>query len=116
AIAVQRGVQLIQFKIQAARNQRQIGVDILVLLANQKTGYGRVVVDNDAVFSVEELAARGQDRFLADAILLGQHAVVGYVQHLQAPQAGNQRQHQEKNAVLYHRQLERGYFLAAIAA
>ena len=87
AVTVQRGAQLIQIEIQAPRNQRQIGVNILVLLAHQKTGDGRVVVHNQPVLAVEELAARRQDRLFADAVLLGQHAVVFYVQHLQPPQA-----------------------------
>ncbi len=71
AIAVQRGAQLIQIKIQAARNQRQIRVHIAALLAYQETRNRRVVVDHKAVLAVEELAARRQDRLFANAVLLG---------------------------------------------
>ena len=67
------------------RNQRQICVHIMILLADQKTGDGRIVVDNDAVFAVEELAARGQDGLFADAVLLGKLAEVLRAQHLQTP-------------------------------
>ena len=63
--------KLIEVEIEALGDQRQVGVDVRVLLADQEAGDGRIVVDDEAVFAVEELAARGQDGFLADAVLLG---------------------------------------------
>ena len=82
----QRGAQLFEIEVQALRDHGQVGVDVLVLLANQEAGDGRVVVDQQAVFAVKELAAGGQDGHLADAVLLGQFAEVARAQHLQPPQ------------------------------
>ncbi len=93
AVVVQRRAQLIEVEIEALGDQRQIGVNILVLLAHQEAGDRRVIVDDEAVLAVEELAARRQDRLFADAILLGQHAVAVDVQHLQPPQARSQGEH-----------------------
>ena len=87
AIVVQRGAQLVEVEIKALRNQRQIGIHVLALLAHQKARDRRIVVHHEPVFAVEELAARRQDRLFADAVLLGQHPVALHVQHLQPPQA-----------------------------
>jgi hypothetical protein len=73
--AVQGGPQLIEIEIQPVCNHRQIGVHIGTLLAHQEAGDRRVVVHHQPVLAVEELAARRQDRLLANAVLLGQHAV-----------------------------------------
>ena len=54
----QGGAQLVEIEVQAAGDQRQIGVDVVVLLADQEAGDGGIVVDDEAVFAVEELAAR----------------------------------------------------------
>ena len=70
---VQRGLQLLEVQVEPLGNQRQIGVDVVVLFANQEAGNRRIVVDDEAVLAVEKLAARRQHRHLADAVLLGQH-------------------------------------------
>ena len=115
-VVAQRGAQLLQIQVQAARNQRQVGVHIAILLADQEAGDRRVVVHDQPVFAVEELAAAGHHRLLADAVLLGELAEVLRAQHLQPPQSGRQRQHHQQNAVLHHRQLEGGELFAASAA
>ena len=107
------GAQCVQIEVQAAGNRRQIGVHIVVLLAHQEAGDGGVVVDDQAVFTVEELTARREHGHLADAVLLGQKTEVGGAEHLQAPQSGGKRQHHQQNAVLHHRQLNAGDLFAA---
>ena len=115
AITVQRGAQLIEIEIQPMGDQRQIRIHIAALLAHQEAGDRRVIVDDKPVLAVEEFAARRQNRLLANAILLGQHAVAVYVQHLQTPQAGSQAEHHQKNAVLHKRQFDCGKLFAAAA-
>ncbi len=107
------GAQLVEIEIKAARNHGQIGIDVVVLLAHQEAGNRRIVVDDQAVFAVEELAARRQHGHLANAVLLREHAEVGSAQHLQAPQPRGQRQHHQQDAVLHRRQLNAGDFFAA---
>ena len=82
AIAAQRGAQQLQVQVQPARNQRQVIVHIAALLADQVAGDRRVVVDDQPVFAIKELAARGHHRLLADAVLLGLEAVIVHLQHL----------------------------------
>ena len=72
AVTAQCGAQLLQIQMQSLRNQRQIGIHVVVLLADQEARNGWVVVHHQPVLAVEELAARRQHRFLANAVLLGQ--------------------------------------------
>jgi len=114
AIVAQSGPQLIQIHVQAFCDQWQIGVPVAVLFANQKTGDRGVVVHQQVAVAIEEFAAGGQHRLLADAILLGEKPVVVRTQHLQPPKPSSQRQHHQQNAVLHRRQLQGGELLAAI--
>ena len=57
-VAAQGGAQLLQIEIQPAGDQRQVGVHVAVLLADQEAGDGGVVVHDQPVLAVEELAAR----------------------------------------------------------
>ncbi len=68
-------------------DEGQIGIDVVVLLADQEAGDGGVVVDEKAALAVKELAAGGEDGLLANAVLLGQRAEVFSAQDLQPPQA-----------------------------
>jgi len=107
-VAFQRGAQLVQIEVQPAGNQRQVGVHIAVLLADQKTGDRGVVVHQQVPIAVEELAAGGQHRNLANAVLLGELTIRLRAQHLQPPQSGRQHQQDEQNAVLHRCQLDGG--------
>ena len=108
SITPQGRAQLIQVKIQAAGDEGKIGVDVAILFADQEAGDRRIIVDHEAVFAVEELAARGQNRHFANAILLGQDLEILGAKHLQPPKPRGQRQHHQQNAVLDDRQLDRG--------
>src|SRR5215469_8066633 len=71
-ISVQRGAKLVEIEVQSARNQRKIGINILVLLAHQEARNRWIVIDNQPVLAIKQLATRGQHRHLSDAVLLGQ--------------------------------------------
>src|SRR6478609_3562175 len=99
--------------MQPPRDEGQISVDISVLFTNEKTGDRGIVVDDEAVFAIEQFPATSEDRHLANAVLLGQYAEVLRAQHLQSPQTCGQRQHQGENAVLNRRQLDAGELFTA---
>jgi hypothetical protein len=71
--AMQRSLQLVEVQIQPLGNQRQVGVDIPVLLANQEAGDRRIVVHQQPAVAIQQLAPRRQHRHLANAVLLRQH-------------------------------------------
>ncbi len=63
--------QLRRIKMQAGGDAVEIGVDSrLSLIAQQQRRKRRIVVDNDAAFAIENLAARRQDGNFADAVHL----------------------------------------------
>ena len=115
-IVAQRGAKLVEVEVQAFGDQRQVGVDVVALLANEEAGGRRIVVDDQAALAIEELAARCHHGNFADAVLLCQHAEAVRAQHLQAPQAGDERQHHEQNSPLDCYQLDVGDLLASIIA
>ncbi len=115
AIAAESGAQLLHIEVQPARDQRQVVVHVAVLLANQKAGDRWVVVHDQPVLAIEEFAAWGQHGLFADAVLLGQKAVVVRAQHLQPPKPRGQRQHHQEDAVLHHRQLEGRKLFASVS-
>ncbi len=71
-------------------DERQIGVEVLHLLAEEVAGDGGIVVDEEAAFAVEDLAARSEDGDLADAVGFGERTEAFGVEHLEAPEAGEQ--------------------------
>ena len=75
-IAANAGLDLFDGKIEAARDERNIRLKVLRLLAQQEARDGGVVVDQDTALAVEDLAARGKHGLLADAIGLGELAIV----------------------------------------
>src|SRR6202034_3876159 len=91
--ALQRRLDLLDRDMQTGGNQGQIGVEILLLLAQQVAAYRRIVVDDDAAFAVENLAPRREHRDPPSAVLLRQHAIAGRAQYLQTPQPD--RPHQQ---------------------
>ena len=115
AIAAKSGAQLLQIQTQALGDERQIGIDVLVLLANQKAGGGGVVIHHQAAFAIEQLAARRPAPALCGCGFARPAAEVVGSQHLQTPQPCSQRQHHRKNAILHHRQLQSGELLSAVA-
>ena len=76
AIAFEDRVDLVGGHVQAARDERQIGGDVVALLANEEAGDGGIVVDEEAAFAVEKLAARGEDGHFADAVGFSEGVVV----------------------------------------
>ncbi len=86
AVMVQRGAKLVEIKMKSLRDQRQIRIHVAVLFAHQEAGDRRIVVDDQAVFAVKELAPRRQHRHFANAVLLRQHFEVLRAEDLQPPQ------------------------------
>ena len=87
--------------------------EILDLLAQQEAGDRGIVVDDDAAFAVEDLAARREHGNLADAVGLGQHAVVLGAEDLQTPQPGGEHGEHQHDDVLRRVQLDRRDLLVA---
>ena len=70
--AAQRGLNLLDGDVQAGGDERQVGVEVFDLLAEEVAGDGGVVVDEEAAFAVEEAAAGSEDGNLADAVGFGE--------------------------------------------
>jgi hypothetical protein len=58
--------------MEALRDDVGVGVQVARRIAQQKRGERRVVIDDDAALTVEDLAAGGEDGDVADSIFLGQ--------------------------------------------
>ena len=99
--ALQARAQLIGRHVQPGGDLVGIGVQVAVLIAQQQHGERRIVVDDDAAFAVEDLAARRQDGDLLDAVLFGQRCVVIAARHLQAPQPEGKNQKDSQQDVLH---------------
>ncbi len=116
AVMAERGLKLLEIEVEAAGDDGQIGVDVVVLLANQEAGDGRIVVNEETALAIEELAAGGEDWLLANAVLLGEQAEVLSAEDLHPPQLRGEHEHQDEDAVLHHRCFEWGEFFAALSA
>ncbi len=99
--ALQARAQLVGRNVQPGRNLVGVGVEVAVLIAQQQHRERRIVVNDDAAFAVENLAARRQHRDLLDAVLFGQSGVVVAARHLQAPQPESKNQENAQQDVLH---------------
>ena len=84
----------------------KVSPQIAAGLTDQEAGDRGVVVDQQAPFTVEQLAPRSQDGHFADTVLLRQRAVVLRAHDLQPPQAGEQHQQNGHDHVLHDRELK----------
>ena len=82
AILHQHRADLVLGHMKAAGDLRQVRFDRLRLVGHEEAGDRRIVVHQQAAFAVKEAAPRRQDRHLADAIGLGQFAVIRRPQDL----------------------------------
>ena len=72
--ALQARAQFVGRNVQSFGDLVGIDFEIAVLVAQQQHGERGVVVNDDAAFAVEQLAARREDGDLLDAVLFGQRA------------------------------------------
>ena len=112
-IASQSSLNLLDGKVQAAGDERNVGLEVFDLVAQQVAGDRGVVIDQDAAFAVEDLAARGAHRLLAHAVGLRQLPVVVHAQHLEAPHSRSQYSQHQHHHVLGGVELARGNLLIA---
>ncbi len=91
----------------------RVRVQISRRIAQQQRGKRGVVIDNDPAFTIQNFAARRQNRHIADAVLLRQLRVLAALHHLQPPQPVRQKQKNEQHDVLYGGEPEGGNFFFA---
>jgi hypothetical protein len=72
--------------VEALGDERQIGVEVFDLLAEKITGDGRVVVDEETAFAVEEAAAWREDGDFADSVGFGERAEAFGIEDLKSPE------------------------------
>ena len=108
------GLDLVEGEVEAGGDERDVGPVFGHLLAEDVAGGGRVVVDDEAAFTVEDAAARGEDGNLADAVLFGGSAVVLRAEDLQVPEAGDEDGEDENDDVLGRVQLDGGELFFAV--
>ena len=87
--------------------------DVAAGVAQQQRGKRRIVVDDDAPFAVQDLAARRQDGNVADAVLFRELGIIIAAHHLQPPQSEHQDQKNAENAVLHGSEPKLRYFFVA---
>jgi len=97
--------------VEALRDERQVGVEIFHLFAEEVAGDGGVVVDEEAALAVEELAAGGEDGDFADTICFGERAETFGVEHLEAPESGEEDGEDKRDEVLGGVELADGQLL-----
>ncbi len=103
----QRAFQLLRGHVQPAGNEGKVRPQVAARLTDQKAGDRGVIVDQQAAFSVKQLAPRRQDGHFADTVLLRQGAVILRSDHLQPPQPREQYQQDGDDHILHDRQLVR---------
>ena len=106
-------LDLLDGEVEAGGDEREVEVGVGDLIAQEIAGDGRVVVDEQTAFAVEEAAARGEDGDLADAVGLGEDAVVGAVEDLEAVEADEEDGENGGDDVLRRMELGGGEFFFA---
>ena len=57
-VVMEGGLQLVEVEIEAFCYEREVGVDVSILLADEEAGDGGIIVDQQAAFAIQELAAK----------------------------------------------------------
>ena len=96
--------------VQALRDEWRVGGEVAGGVAHHQHGGGRIVIDDEAAFAVDNLAARREQRNFADAVVFGLRDVVIAVRNLQAPEAVAEHEENGEDGVLHRRQPHRRYF------
>ena len=99
-VAAEGGLDLLDGDVEALGDEGKIGVEVFDLLAEEIAGDGGIVVDEEAAFAVEELAARGEDGNLADAVGLGERTEAFGVEDLEAPETDEEDGENQRDEVL----------------
>jgi hypothetical protein len=86
----------------------------MALFADEEAGDGGVVVDEQAVFAIEEFAARSKNGNFANAIGFSERVVVLAADDLQAPEAEDENAHDGGNDVLEEGEADGGQLFVAI--
>jgi hypothetical protein len=97
--------------VEAFGDERQVGVEILHLFAEEVAGDGGVVVDEEAAFAVEELAARGEDGDFADTVGFGERTETFGVEYLETPEPGEEDGEYQRDEILGGVELADGQLL-----
>jgi hypothetical protein len=114
AVTLEDGVDLVGGHVQTARDEGQVGRDVVALFADEEAGDGGIVIDDEAVFAVEEFAARGKNGDFADAIGFSEGVVVLSADDLEAPEAEDENAHDGRDDVLEDGEADSRQFFVAI--
>ena len=87
--------------VQTLGDEVGVSVEVAGGVAHHERGEGRIVIDDDAAFAVEDFAAGSEDGHLADTILFRLRGVVVVAGDLQAPQSVSQHEEHAEDAVLH---------------
>ncbi len=101
-------------KVQSLRDEIGVHGKIASGIAQQQGGERRIVGDDLAAFTVENLAAWRQNRNLASLVFLRQSRIELARHYLQPPQSISQHEKNDENDVLHRSKAEtRNFFVAA---
>ncbi len=114
AVALEDGVDLVDGHVEAAGDEGQVRGNVVALFADEEAGDGRVVVDEEAAFAVEDFAARSEDGDFADAVGFSEGVVVLSTDHLQAPETEDENCHDGRNDVLDDGEANSGQLFFAV--
>jgi hypothetical protein len=101
--------------VEALGDERQVGVEVLNLFAEEVAGDGGIVVDEEAAFPVKEFAARSEDRDFADTVGFGERTEALGVEHLETPEADEKNGEDQRDEVLDGVELGDGQLLGLAA-
>ena len=113
-VALEDRVDLVGGHVETAGDEGQVGGDVVALFADEEAGDGRIVIDNEAIFAVENFAARGEDGDFADAIGFSEGVVILTADDLEPPQTEDQNRHDGRDDVLDGGEADTGQLFFAV--
>jgi hypothetical protein len=114
AIAFEDGVDLVGGHVQTTRDEGQVRRNVVALFADEEAGDGGVVINDKAVFAVEELAAGSKDGDFPDAVGFSEGVVVLSADHLKTPEAEDENAHDGRDDVLDDGEADSRQFFVAV--
>jgi hypothetical protein len=114
AKAFEDGVDLVGGHVETTGDEGQVRRDVVALFADEEAGDGGVVIDDEAVFAVEELAAGREDGDFADAVGFSEGVVILSADDLETPESEDENAHDGRDDVLDDGEADSRQFFFAV--
>jgi hypothetical protein len=114
AKAFEDGVDRVGGHVETTGDEGQVRRDVVALFADEEAGDGGVVIDDEAVFAVEELAAGREDGDFADAVGFSEGVVILSADDLETPESEDENAHDGRDDVLDDGEADSRQFFFAV--